>query len=46
MLKEAIEQTGIPKLVGWHDSDANNEDGIVKKAVVSELILESLWKLT
>lgn len=34
MLREALEQTGIPKLIGWQE-DEINEDGIVRKAVVS-----------
>lgn len=33
MLKEALEQTGIPKLIGWQE-DEINEDGIVRRAVV------------
>lgn len=37
MLRETLEQTGLPKLIGWNGNDTNNEDSIVSKAVVREL---------
>lgn len=36
MLRETLEQTGLPKLIGWN-GDENHEDGVVQKAVVRDL---------
>lgn len=43
MLKEALEQSGVAGLIGWTDSN-NDEDNVLGKALVSNLtILTATW---